>query len=183
MRTEQGRIFRKIYMKKRIPQGSVVQVRVSRSSGAAVAERGLVRCLRNELRNLYSYLPSMSSPPAHGDLSLLQSSPQVFLEVSKDVPHVLTNKLPLNMPVTHGGPWFPPGCYQPCCCPSRHTRETLGSLHGVLCYFRFGQSWAFPCWCHTCHRGPRLLNSEPHLPSYPAEPLPQGLPLQVNPCE
>ena len=35
-------MFRKIYMKKRIPQGNVVQVRVSRSSGAAVAERGLV---------------------------------------------------------------------------------------------------------------------------------------------
>lgn len=135
-------MFRKIYMKKRIPQGNVVQVRVSRSSGAAVAERGLVRCLRNELRNLYSYLPSMSPPPAHGDLSLLQSSPQVFLEVSKDVPHLLINKLALNMPVTHGGPWFPPGCCQPCCCPSRHTRETLG-----------GSSWCpvlFQVWAELC---------------------------------
>lgn len=68
VRTEQGRMFWKIYMRKRrIPQGNVVPVRASCSSGAAVVKRGLVRCLGNELRNFCSDLPSMSPPPAHGD--------------------------------------------------------------------------------------------------------------------
>lgn len=99
------------------------------------------------------------------------------------VSHICLCRLPLNMPGIHGGPWFPPGYCQPCCCPSRHTHETLGGLHGVLHCFRFGQSCTFLCWCGTCHTAllwapcPFLLCRDlPSRLSPPSKPLPKKSP-------